>query len=145
MIFCLKFSEQRYNAAKNCYLIGIDRIHRPIFRLQTNPMILIENALDRRLIFDHRDDNLSVDSRRLPPYNDDVSVQNTCLNHAFTLNAQRKNILSSNHILRQYDLIFDILLGQNGDTLTREIGPRAGFLKRFIWLCWVLVTALGSF
>ena len=67
--------------AENRGIACIDRFHRVVFRLKANATALFIKRLHRCFIVDHGDHDLSVHSVRLLAHNDEITVEDTGVDH----------------------------------------------------------------
>ena len=111
-----KFAKEADNLSENLNRGDDDRLHCVVFRLKAEMAVLFIKALDRRIVFNQRDDNLAVVRIGLPAHDDVVIIEDAGLNHAVTADAKDKVLAFANQIHREHHLFIDAFFCEDGLT-----------------------------
>src|SRR5947209_5822941 len=101
------------NATENRRLARPDRLEFFVLGLEADVVRLLEVALDRRLLADESDDDLSI-TRRVAALDDDViAVEDAGVLHRVAGHAQDVLAAVAADQVRDVDVLLDVLLGQD--------------------------------
>src|SRR2546428_13986137 len=91
----------------------VDGLQVGILGLQPDAVLFFEEPLDRGLIINERDYDLTVRRRRLASYNQEVSVVDAGVDHAVAANVQDETLIRAAQIHSEGEVVFDVLLREN--------------------------------
>src|SRR5690554_4544084 len=108
-------SEYAYYLAKDSYIVtDDDGIHVHVLRLKSYMILFSVKSLDGSLITDQCHDYIAVIGCGLLFYQDQISVQYSCLDHTVTLDSQHERSVILNIVYRQRESVLYIFDSQDG-------------------------------
>jgi hypothetical protein len=108
-------AEERDDLPEDRHVAHVDRFECRVLGLQAHPVGLLEEPLHRRVVSDESHDDVAVRCRVLLPDDDEVPVEDACLDHGVAPDAQDEGRLIG-HLDRERHRGFDVLGSQEGST-----------------------------
>ena len=105
----LIITQKRDDLAQNGNLCDDNRLKRIVLRLKAKMAVFLIKALYRRLVFHHRNHNLTIARLRRLLYHHDIAVVNAGIQHAFAAHMQGKERFIAGYMPRVGEITFDLL------------------------------------